>query len=301
MIYRLLKNLIAIIALVLMPGVLLSDKIPKELEGFWSGNSCMFSEEDFALYIGKGGYLYEDDQDVEFNFVNASTNNGWTHLYNNELITDGPPDNGNYNYFYKLDGDKLIEKLPPYDWDGKDYSFLTSLVVEPNIYTKCKDKDPVIESKYGEALSLLDSSVARDCSSDNSNRGPCLYSVFKFLDVNKDSELHSAEITRGLRTLSLITILVSQNSEKDTKKDGTFGIYLATVPFIPLFTQTLMANIDYNGSKSLSLNEISQDRSDLFSAIFSAKGRVIDEIQGAPEFLENLLAPLLLQGLSGLD
>ena len=99
----------------------------------------------------------------------------------------------------------------------------------------------------------------------------------------------------------MITILVSQNSEKDTKKDGTFGMYLATVPFIPLFTQTLMANIDYNGSKSLSLNEISQDRSDLFSAIFSAKGRVIDEIQGAPEFLENLLAPLLLQGLSGLD
>ena len=62
-----------------------------------------------------------------------------------------------------------------------------------------------------------------------------------------------------------------------------------------------MANIDYNGSKSLSLNEISQDRSDLFSAISSAKGRVIDEMQGLPELIENLLAPLLLQGLSGLD
>ena len=60
----------------------------------------------------------------------------------------------------ELDGDKLIEKLPPYDWDGKDYSFLTSPVVEPNIYTKCKDKDPVIESKYGEALSLLDKSAS---------------------------------------------------------------------------------------------------------------------------------------------
>ena len=123
--------------------------------------------------------------------------------------------------------------------------------------------------------------------------------MFKFLDVNKDSELHSAEITRGLRTFSLIAVLLSQNDMDNDDKDVTFGVYLATVPFIPLFTQTLMANIDYNGSKSLSFDEISQDRADLFSAILSAKEGVINDLKTVPGLLQNL-APLL-QGLSGLN
>ncbi len=58
MFFKILKNLIAAILIVSIPGALLSDKIPKELEGFWSGNSCSFSIEKYALYIGKGGYLY---------------------------------------------------------------------------------------------------------------------------------------------------------------------------------------------------------------------------------------------------
>ncbi len=292
MFFKILKNLIAAILIVSIPGVLLSDKIPKELEGFWSGNSCSFSIEKYALYIGKGGYLYEDEDTVEFNFVDVFKKNGWAHFKaENESNT--------YNYFYKLDGDKLIERYPPDGWDGKDVSFLNNQASKDTIYFKCKDKDPLIESKYGEALSLLESSVIEVCSSNTTDRSKCISEVFNFLDVNKDKQLHSAEINRGLRTFSLIAVLLSQNAGENEDKDVTFGVYLATVPFMPLFTQTLMANIDYNGSKSLSLAEISQDRADLFSAILSAKEGVMNDLKTVPGILQNL-APLL-QGLSGLN
>ena len=70
-------------------------------------------------------------------------------------------------------------------------------------------------------------------------------------------------------------------------------------PFLPLITQTLMANIDYDGSNSLSIDEISQDRNDLFSAIVSAKDGVIEDIRSLPGVLQNF-APLL-QGLGNFN
>ena len=60
-----------------------------------------------------------------------------------------------------------------------------------------------------------------------------------------------------------------------------------------------MANIDYDGSNSLSINEISQDRNDLFSAIQSAKDGVIEDIRSLPDMLQNF-APLL-QGLGNFN
>ena len=76
-------------------------------------------------------------------------------------------------------------------------------------------------------------------------------------------------------------------------------MYIAIVPFLPLITQTLMANIDYDGSNSLSIDEISQDRNDLFSAIVSAKDGVIEDIRSLPGVLQNF-APLL-QGLGNFN
>ena len=45
-------------------------------QGFWSGKSCDFSIEKYALFIGKNGYLYEDDTKVEFNFVSPEEKMG---------------------------------------------------------------------------------------------------------------------------------------------------------------------------------------------------------------------------------
>ena len=54
-----------------------------------------------------------------------------------------------------------------------------------------------------------------------------------------------------------------------------------------------------NGSNSLSIDEISQDRNDLFSAIVSAKDGVIEDIRSLPGVLQNF-APLL-QGLGNFN
>ena len=97
----------------------------------------------------------------------------------------------------------------------------------------------------------------------------------------------------------MVSVLLGQNTNDDLDKTTTFGVYVAIVPFLPLITQTLMANIDSEGSNSLSIDEISQDRNDLFSAIVSAKDGVIEDIRSLPGVLQNF-APLL-QGLGNFN
>ena len=285
-----IKLFILLTLWVLIPATSFSNNIPMKYQGFWSGKSCNFSIEKYALFIGTNGYIYEDDSQVEFNFVFPKNIENWTSFQ----TTDNNP---NYNYFYQIDKGQLVERYPPEGWDGSDYSFLKNQQTQDTIYYKCESNDPIIESKYGELLSLLDSSVVQSCK--NPEQDKCLQDLFKFLDVNKDKRLHRAELNRGLRSLSLVSVLLGQNSNDELDKNTTFGVYVAIVPFLPLITQTLMANIDYDGSNSLSIDEISQDRNDLFSAIVSAKDGVVEDIRSLPGILQNF-APLL-QGLGNFN
>ena len=263
---------------------------PLKYQGYWSGKSCKFSIEQYALFIGKNGYIYEDDTQVEFNFVLPKSIENWTAFQTNAKKPQ-------IYFFYQIDKGQLVERYPPDSWDGSDYSFLKNQQTQDTIYYKCESNDPLIESKYGELLSLLNSSVVQSCR--NPEEDKCLQDLFKFLDVNKDKRLHRAELNRGLRSLTLVSVLLGQNANDDLDKATTFGVYVAIVPFLPLITQTLMANIDYDGSNSLSISEISQDRNDLFSAILSAKDGVIEDIRSLPGVLQNF-APLL-QGLGNFN
>ena len=92
---------------------------------------------------------------------------------------------------------------------------------------------------------------------------------------------------------------MSQNTNGDMDKNASFAIYIATVPFLPLITQTFLYNIDYDGSGSLTLEEISQDRDGLFSAVINSTDGVLKDIRSLPNLLQNL-APLL-QGLNNLN
>ena len=267
-----------------------SEQIPLKYQGYWSGKSCKFSIEQYALFIGKNGYIYEDDTQVEFNFVFPKSIENWTAFQTNAKKPQ-------IYFFYQIDKGQLVERYPPDSWDGSDYSFLENQQTQDTIYYKCESNDPLIESKYGELLSLLNSSVVQSCR--NPEEDKCLQDLFKFLDVNKDKRLHRAELNRGLRSLTLVSVLLGQNANDDLDKATTFGVYVAIVPFLPLITQTLMANIDYDGSNSLSISEISQDRNDLFSAILSAKDGVIEDIRSLPGVLQNF-APLL-QGLGNFN
>ena len=267
-----------------------SEQIPLKYQGYWSGKSCKFSIEQYALFIGNNGYIYEDDTQVEFNFVLPKSIENWTAFQTNAKKPQ-------IYFFYQIDKGQLVERYPPDSWDGSDYSFLKNQQTQDTIYYKCESNDPLIESKYGELLSLLNSSVVQSCR--NPEEDKCLQDLFKFLDVNKDKRLHRAELNRGLRSLTLVSVLLGQNANDDLDKATTFGVYVAIVPFLPLITQTLMANIDYDGSNSLSISEISQDRNDLFSAILSAKDGVIEDIRSLPSVLQNF-APLL-QGLGNFN
>ena len=83
-----LKLLILLISSVAIPTISFSDSIPMKYQGFWSGKSCDFSIEKYALFIGENGYLYEDDTEVEFNFVSPEEKDGWTLLSTNDKNYD---------------------------------------------------------------------------------------------------------------------------------------------------------------------------------------------------------------------
>ena len=287
-----LKLFILFVFWISTPTISFSNDIPKKYQGFWSGKSCDFSIEKYALFIGKNGYLYEDDTKVEFNFVVSDEKNGWTLLSRKD-------DNYNFYFFYKIENGQLIERYTPDNWDGADYSFLSDQETQDTIYFKCDKKDPVIESKYGELLTLLENANILNSCVLSEGRDACLRSLFSFLDVNNDKTLHAAEINRGLRTVSLISVLMSQNTNDDMDKNASFAIYIATVPFLPLITQTILYNIDYDGSGSITLDEVSQDRDDLFSAVMNSKDGVLKDIRSLPNLLQNL-APLL-QGLDNFN
>ena len=287
-----LKLFILFVFWISTPTISFSNNIPKKYQGFWSGKSCDFSIEKYALFIGKNGYLYEDDTKVEFNFVVSDEKNGWTLLSRKD-------DNYNFYFFYKIENGQLIERYTPDNWDGKDYSFLSNQETQDTVYFKCDKKDSVIESKYGELLTLLENTNIFNSCVSSDGRDACLKSLFSFLDVNNDKKLHAAEINRGLRAASLISVLMSQNTNYEIDKNASFAIYIATVPFLPLITQTFLYNIDYDGSGSLTLEEISQDRDDLFSAVINSTEGVLKDIRSLPDLLQNL-APLL-QGLNNLN
>ena len=94
-----------------------SDEIPLKYQGYWSGKSCKFSIEQYALFVGSNGYIYEDDTQVEFNFVFPKNVENWTAFQTSD-------NNPNFNYFYQIDRGQLVERYPPENWDGSDYSFL---------------------------------------------------------------------------------------------------------------------------------------------------------------------------------
>ena len=66
------------------------DQIPLKYQGYWSGKSCKFSIEQYALFVGTNGYIYEDDSQVEFNFVFPKNVENWTAFQtsdNNRIAT----------------------------------------------------------------------------------------------------------------------------------------------------------------------------------------------------------------------
>ena len=211
-----LKLLALLVFWILIPTVSFSNDIPKKYQGFWSGKSCDFSIEKYALFIGKNGYLYEDDTKVEFNFVVSDEKNGWTLLSKKD-------NNYEFYFFYKIENGQLIERYTPDNWDGADYSFLSDQETQDTIYFRCDKKDPVIESKYGELLTLLENTNIFNSCVLSEGRDACLRSLFSFLDVNNDKTLHAAEINRGLRTVSLISVLMSQNTNDDMDKNASFA------------------------------------------------------------------------------
>ena len=86
-----LKLFILLVSCIAIPSISFSDSIPMKYQGFWSGKSCDFSIEKYALFIGENGYLYEDDTKVEFNFVSPEEKDGWT-LFS--------PKDKNYDFYF---------------------------------------------------------------------------------------------------------------------------------------------------------------------------------------------------------
>ena len=87
---------LASFALFVAASTAFADQIPLKYQGYWSGKSCKFSIEQYALFVGKNGYIYEDDTQVEFNFVFPKNIENWTAFQTSD-------NKQNFNYFYQID------------------------------------------------------------------------------------------------------------------------------------------------------------------------------------------------------
>ena len=73
-----MRTIIIAVFFFVVTGNAFSDQIPLKYQGYWSGKSCKFSIEQYALFVGSNGYIYEDDTQVEFNFVFPKNVENWT-------------------------------------------------------------------------------------------------------------------------------------------------------------------------------------------------------------------------------
>ena len=267
------------------------DQAQESLSGFWSSQEDCNQAESLGLrnlfYGGRSGkYLeifYESSGYREVSFIETKQME--------PPLADWWKVDAQPIFFVKFSNDgvrKIHIVFPPEMWNGLNLEFLTEVTAENeySTYFECEGIRPFFELEFGELISLGYSNVYQACSAEGDSlkfmATTCVAEVFRFLDIDGNSELHPAEITRGIRTILLYAVSSAEYSQE------TSGYFLASVPFLPLIATSIIANMDYDGSGSLSLFEISQDRTNIIESYGQAKDTILGKNIQLPKLLENL-------------
>jgi len=159
-------------------------------------------------------------------------------------------------------------------------------------YTRCDSFSDEVLLPYIELIPFLRSDVLSTCS--HSNVQACIPGIFDYLDVHEDGELRPAEIARGLRIASMLSLGIDQAN--GTAKASQIGMVAGLMPTYPLLGMAVVGQFDYDGSGGVSLEESGADFGQLPGALSARVG--LDGLKegGASEALEALsgLAKLVM-------
>lgn len=125
------------------------------------------------------------------------------------------------------------------------------------VYNECDDLPLSVRAVYGETVAVLKSLdlVVPHCAEKNSSA--CVPALFGALDVHEDGALSRAELARGARFLLLFA--AAQGSEVASAK-SVLATSVGSLLAAPALAQVLLLNNDYDGSGSLTSDELLGER-----------------------------------------
>lgn len=169
-----------------------------------------------------------------------------------------------------------------------------NLKPDPDVdhYTLCESFSDEVLLPYVELIPFLRSDVLPTCS--QADVQACIPGLFDYLDVYDDDELRPAEIARGLRIASMLSLGIDQAN--GAAEASQIGMVAGLMPTYPLLGMAVVGQFDYDGSGGVSLEEIGADLEQLPGTLSARVG--LDGLKegGASEALKALsgLAKLVM-------
>jgi len=235
-------------------------EIPKHLHGTYAVNCSMQND---VFIFSKGGYfsIFKGD-DFSYYAVQLSD----SIQYDKWIVLDGEKISVK-NIFLNSNEDILNIVFEPSDNPEGSYDFLTN--EESFEYEKCTSEPTEETLLFGEVISYLNSAASLSCSKYNVDKSICFKDIFDFLDVSENNALSNAEINRASKLL----IFFSTVNGEEFSEAGIFGM-ISSYAIAPILTKMIVSNFDFDDSRDLSLEEILQDRENLFNLEFDNNDRI---------------------------
>ena len=177
------------------------------------------------------------------------------------------------NVFMKLDSEVLEVVFEDLENPNGSYDFLIN-TNNTFPYKKCNSAPASVILLFGEVLSYMNSKASLSCSNFVSNKANCFEDMFNYLDVSGNKALSNAEINRASKLL----IFFSTVNGQEFNEAGVFGV-MSSYAITPLLTKVILNNFDFDNSEDLKLEELLQDREELFDMwIGMAAANLVDSI-----------------------
>ena len=269
-----MKHLVATCLIGLLPTLAWADKIPAQLLGVWATPNCTTAQDTLVFFNGFYLWLGEDETTLSGITLADTQPEAFTRLEE----SDGYP-----NFFQVLPDGRLREAFLPEDaeltampndtWASSDYENCDG--------TLPRDKVML----HGEALALL--SVANSAQDAcKQNQASCATTLFAGIDVSGDGNLSTAELARLFRVAGY---LAAVSEDSGANNDDLAAVLATSLPVAPLMASAIINSFDYDDTGTLSLAEISQDRS---AALQGLQPNASSELGSRVDRMKDALKPL---------
>lgn len=150
------------------------------------------------------------------------------------------------------------------------------LALDPEVehLSRCESYADTVMLPYVELIGFIRSDILPICASGSAEA--CIQTAFEYLDVHEDEDLRPAEIARGLRIASMLSLGVDQAQGRAEASD--VGTIAALMPTYPLLGLAVVGQLDYDGSGGVSLQEVATDLNELPGSLSARIG--LDDLDG---------------------